>query len=121
MTNQLQETEDKIKLIKQEVAALTAASDRSVEESHRQLNALKLDRDGIKASIENTANAADDSQKEVSKISSTILDIFNFLECDKKEIESRLGSDAAGVDPQSLLMYISGMEAKVNSINPVAI
>jgi hypothetical protein len=113
MTNQLQETQDKIKLIEQEIAALSAASDRSVEENQLQLNELKADRDGIKASIENTANAAEDSQKEISKISSKILEIFDFLECDKKEIQARLGSDSASHDPQTLLMYISGMEAKV--------
>ena len=114
MTNQLQETQDKIKLIEQEIAALSAASDRSVEENQLQLNELKADRDGIKASIESTANAAEDSQKEISKISTKILEIFDFLECDKKEIQARLGSDSASLDPQTLLMYISGMEAKVS-------
>ena len=114
MTNQLQETQDKIKLIEQEIAALSAASDRSVEENQLQLNELKADRDGIKASIESTANAAEDSQKEISKISTKILEIFDFLECDKKEIQARLGSDSAELDPQTLLMYISGMEAKVS-------
>lgn len=113
MTNQLQETQDKIKLIEQEIAALSAASDRSVEENQLQLNELKADRDGIKASIESTANAAEDSQKEISKISTKILEIFDFLECDKKEIQARLGSDSASLDPQTLLMYISGMEAKI--------
>ena len=116
MTNQLQETQDKIKLIEQEIAALSAASDRSVEENQLQLNELKADRDGIKASIENTANAAEDSQKEISKISSKILEIFDFLECDKREIQARLGSDSASHDPQTLLMYISGMEAKVSHL-----
>jgi len=113
MTNQLQETQDKIKLIEQEIAALSAASDRSVEENQIQLNELKADRDGIKASIENTANAAEDSQKEISRISSKIIKIFDFLECDKKEIQAKLGSDSASLDPQTLLMYISGMESKV--------
>jgi len=116
MTNQLQETQDKIKLIEQEIAALSAASDRSVEENQIQLNELKADRDGIKASIENTANAAEDSQKEISRISSKIIEIFDFLECDKKEIQARLGSDSASLDPQTLLMYISGMESKITEL-----
>lgn len=116
MTNQLQETQDKIKLIEQEIAALSAASDRSVEENQIQLNELKADRDGIKASIENTANAAEDSQKEISRISSKIIEIFDFLECDKKEIQAKLGSDSASLDPQTLLMYISGMESKITEL-----
>jgi len=116
MTNQLQETQDKIKLIEQEIAALSAASDRSVEENQIQLNELKADRDGIKASIENTANAAEDSQKEISRISSKIIKIFDFLECDKKEIQANLGSDSASLDPQTLLMYISGMESKITEL-----
>jgi len=116
MTNQLQETQDKIKLIEQEIAALSAASDRSVEENQIQLNELKADRDGIKASIENTANAAEDSQKEISRISSKIIKIFDFLECDKKEIQAKLGSDSASLDPQTLLMYISGMESKITEL-----
>jgi len=116
MTNQLQETQDKIKLIEQEIAALSAASDRSVEENQIQLNELKADRDGIKASIENTANAAEDSQKEISRISSKIIEIFDFLECDKKEIQANLGSDSASLDPQTLLMYISGMESKITEL-----